>query len=60
MKKGSAFTMGSEIEVSYAELLNERNKSFEKIRFMNSGTGGGNDYDKSSKSIYWKIKDCKS
>ena len=38
MKKGSAFTMGSEIEVSYAELLSERNKSFEKIRFMNSGT----------------------
>ena len=38
LKKGSAFTMGSEIEVKYAELLNNRTKSFEKIRFMNSGT----------------------
>ena len=38
LQKGSAFTMGSEIEVKYAELLNNRTKSFEKIRFMNSGT----------------------
>jgi glutamate-1-semialdehyde 2,1-aminomutase len=38
LKKGSAFTMGSEIEVKYAELLNNRTRSFEKIRFMNSGT----------------------
>ena len=38
LQKGSAFTMGSEIEVKYAELLNERTKGFKKIRFMNSGT----------------------
>ena len=38
LKKGSAFTMGSEIEVKYAELLNNRTRAFEKIRFMNSGT----------------------
>ena len=38
LQKGSAFTMGSELEVKYAELLNNRTKSFEKIRFMNSGT----------------------
>ena len=38
LKKGSAFTMGSEIEVHYAELLSKRNTGFEKIRFMNSGT----------------------
>ena len=38
LQKGSAFTMGSEIEVKYAELLNNRTKAFEKIRFMNSGT----------------------
>ena len=38
LQKGSAFTMGSEIEVKYAELLNNRTRSFEKIRFMNSGT----------------------
>ena len=36
--KGTAYTMGSEIEVRFAELLNKRNNSFEKIRFMNSGT----------------------
>ena len=38
LDKGTAYTMGSEIEVRFAELLNERNSSFEKIRFMNSGT----------------------
>ena len=38
LQKGSAFTMGSEIEVTYAELLNNRTKSFEKIIFINSGT----------------------
>lgn len=38
LKRGSAFTMGSEIEVSFAELLNKRTKAFEKTRFMNSGT----------------------
>jgi glutamate-1-semialdehyde 2,1-aminomutase len=38
LQKGSAFTMGSEIEVNYAELLNNRTRAFEKIRFMNSGT----------------------
>ena len=38
LKRGSAFTMGSEIEVTFAELLNKRTRAFEKIRFMNSGT----------------------
>ena len=38
LKRGSAFTMGSEMEVNYAELLSKRNTGFEKIRFMNSGT----------------------
>lgn len=38
LQKGTAFTMGSEIEISFAELLNHRTASFEKIRFMNSGT----------------------
>ena len=36
--KGSAFTMATEIEVDYAELLCGRNPGFEKIRFVNSGT----------------------
>ncbi len=36
--KGSAFTMATEVEVHYAELLCRRNPGFEKIRFVNSGT----------------------
>ena len=38
MKNGTAFTMGTEAEVRFAELLNERSSNFEKIRFVNSGT----------------------
>ena len=38
ISKGSAFSFGSEIEIRFAELLCERVNSFEKIRFMNSGT----------------------
>jgi glutamate-1-semialdehyde 2,1-aminomutase len=38
LKKGSAFTMATEIEVRYAEHLCSRNPSFEKLRFVNSGT----------------------
>ena len=38
LKKGSAFTMATEIEVRYAEHLCSRNSGFEKLRFVNSGT----------------------
>lgn len=38
LKKGSAFTMATEAEVSFAELLAGRSPGFEKIRFINSGT----------------------
>ncbi len=38
LKRGTAYTMASEIEVAYAQLLCERSDSFEKIRFVNSGT----------------------
>ena len=38
MAKGSAFTVGTEIEVTYAEQMIERCDSFERIRFVNSGT----------------------
>ena len=38
LAKGSCFTMASEIEVQYAQLLCHRVPSFEKIRFVNSGT----------------------
>lgn len=38
LHKGSAFTVGTEIEIIYAEQMIERCASFEKIRFVNSGT----------------------
>ena len=38
LQKGTAYTMASEIEVTYAELLCNRANGFEKIRFVNSGT----------------------
>jgi len=38
LQKGTAYTMASEIEVTYAELLCSRVPGFEKIRFVNSGT----------------------
>ncbi|MFK5980655.1 MAG: aspartate aminotransferase family protein [Rhizobiaceae bacterium] len=38
LSKGTAFTVGTEIEVKYAEQLVNRCESFEKLRFVNSGT----------------------
>lgn len=38
MQRGTAYTMGSEIEVNYAKLLCNRVPGFEMIRFVNSGT----------------------
>jgi glutamate-1-semialdehyde 2,1-aminomutase len=38
VRRGTAFNLGTEVEVSYAELLCDRVPGFEKIRFVNSGT----------------------
>jgi glutamate-1-semialdehyde 2,1-aminomutase len=38
LHKGTAYTLASEIEVAFAQLLCERAPGFEKIRFVNSGT----------------------
>ncbi len=38
IRKGTAFTLATEVEVRYAEHLVGRSDSFEKIRFVNSGT----------------------
>ena len=38
LDNGTAFSVGTEIEVDYAEQLVARNPSFEKLRFVNSGT----------------------
>ena len=38
LHRGSAFTMATEAEISFAEHLCSRSPTFDKIRFMNSGT----------------------
>ena len=38
LRKGTAFTLATEIEIRYAEHLASRNPSFEMLRFVNSGT----------------------
>lgn len=38
LSKGTAFTLGTEVEIRYAEHIVGRNDGFEKIRFVNSGT----------------------
>ncbi len=38
LHRGTAYTLGTAIEVEFAELLSARNPDFEKIRFVNSGT----------------------
>lgn len=38
VRRGTAFTMATEVEIDYARHLCGRSPSFDKIRFMNSGT----------------------
>jgi glutamate-1-semialdehyde 2,1-aminomutase len=38
LTKGTAFNMGTEVEIEYAEYLLSRNEGFEQLRFVNSGT----------------------
>lgn len=38
LQRGSAFTLATEVELEYAEYLCQRCPSFEKLRFVNSGT----------------------
>jgi len=38
LQKGTAFTMGTEAEVRFAELMIARSGTFERMRFVNSGT----------------------
>jgi len=38
LRHGTAFTMATEVEIEYAEHLCGRTPSFEKLRFVNSGT----------------------
>lgn len=38
IKRGTAYTLGTEVEIEHARLLCDRVPGFDKIRFMNSGT----------------------
>ncbi|MDX8455284.1 aspartate aminotransferase family protein [Mesorhizobium sp. VK9D] len=38
LEKGTAFSIGTEAEIDFAEQLCGRNPSFERVRFVNSGT----------------------
>ncbi len=38
LMRGTAYTMATEAEVAFAQLLHDRVPSFERIRFVNSGT----------------------
>lgn len=40
LRKGTAFSMATEVEVVFAEHMCRRSESFERIRFVNSGTEG--------------------
>ena len=56
LQKGTAFTMGTEAEVVFAELLTSRSPGFEKIRFMNSGTEAVMTMIKASRAFTGKPK----
>ena len=58
--KGTAFTMGTEAEVAYAELLINRAPNFEKIRFMNSGSEAVMTMIKASRAYTGKPKIAKA
>jgi len=60
LKKGSAFTMGTEVEVTFAEHLTSRSPMFEKIRFMNSGTEAVMTMIKASRAYTGKFKLAKA
>lgn len=60
LKRGTAYTLASEIEVAYAEHLVSRSPSFEKIRFMNSGTEAVMAMIKAARAFTGKFKIAKA
>ena len=59
VQKGTAFTLGTELEVQYAELLCERVVSFEQLRFVNSGTEAVMAMIKTARAFTNKVKIAK-
>ncbi len=60
LKKGTAYTLATEAEVRLAELLHNRVKEFEKIRFVNSGTEAVMAMIKASRAFTGKPKIAKA
>ncbi len=58
--RGTAFTMATEAELRHAQHLCSRNRGFEKIRFMNSGTEAVMAGIKAARAITGKPKLAKS
>lgn len=59
LAKGSCFTMATEVEIDFAKLLCERVPSFDKIRFVNSGTEAVMAMLKASRAYTGKAKIAK-
>ncbi len=60
LKRGTAYTLASEIEVAFASHLIDRVKSFERIRFVNSGTEAVMAMIKASRAYTGKAKIAKA
>jgi glutamate-1-semialdehyde 2,1-aminomutase len=60
LHKGTAYTMATEAEVQYAQLLCDRVPSFEKIRFTNSGTEAVMTMIKASRAYTGRAKIAKA
>ena len=60
LRKGTAFTLASEIEVAFAQHLIKRVKSFDRIRFVNSGTEAVMAMIKASRAFTGKSKIAKA
>jgi len=60
LKKGTAYTLATEVELLLAELLINRAESFEKIRFVNSGTEAVMAMIKASRAFTGKPKIAKA
>lgn len=60
LQRGTAYTMGAEAEVAFAELLHKRTPGFEKIRFMNSGTEAVMTMIKAARAYTGKAKIAKA
>lgn len=60
LKRGTAYTLGTEIEVRYAQYLTSRQASFDKIRFVNSGTEAVMSMVKAARAFTGKPKIAKA